>query len=488
MANEPVEVPELPPRPIAHVRIHDDIEQTQGRGCLPFATFFLGTPIVAGTAGWLGGLTAAAIAAGFVILAVIVLNVRNSSFRKRLRQREMQRKERLTPQELAEEKREVEEYDSLSKQRRDALAKQRAAEEDRNKQVAAEVEAAYQAEDAGYAAVVGGDGRGLVRAFVELQGLPWGHRTWLSQEERSIDRAGQALGTEEAILHVAIGQTSGLGFQALVITTRRVCIVGRDSTDWIPRSRISRCSTMPTARGRLLVIESQRGTHRWWELQPKAAGDAIVRTLRRVPGQPEPIVEARGPSAFGAVVVATTAKYLGGDFTGPDARAGSGFAQRLAEGASVKVELTDDHFVVIRDGRKSLARYKITDSRVTVDEATSIGRGVRKGRLAATAAASLVLGPVALVGLAASTAKRVQTSFAMAIDDGQDYGLFALTDSAVGSRIAAAQRGKATRTDLAQSLPPDEAIEQIQRLVELQESGAITSAEFSQLKNSILRE
>ena len=448
------------------------------------------TPVAVTITGWLGD-KRDALAVGLALVAMASVATAWRSLRQASLARTEQRRQRgLSADELAIEEREVTEYRSAvqahMKARLDEVRCNRQAEQERTaldrRDAATEVQrlTGPQRED----------GAELLTAFGRLTGMRWNERTWLKQSEARIDTAGQMLGPAERVVHVAIAQNSKLVTEGIVVTTLRVGVIKGSRTEWVPRSQVQKATTMPSVRGRHVALETTQGNWQWWEVQPKAASHAIVATLK---GQPQRGTSSTDPSVYGHVVLKTTAKYLGGEFIGSQARAASALAPRLSEGDTVKIELTDDDLIVLRRGQSELARYSVRDARLTIDRAATVGRGVRKGRLAATAAASVIFTPVALVGLAASTARRIQDNFALAVDDGADFGLFALSDASVGRRLTAQRRGLTELADEYTSAPPKEdgraapdPIAQLERLVALREAGALTDDEFESLKHEIL--
>lgn len=136
-----------------------------------------------------------------------------------------------------------------------------------------------------------------------------------------------------------------------------------------------------------------------------------------------------------------------------------------------------------------LASYALDDPALSVDTAEKVGRSVRTGPLAATALATIALGPVGLIGLVASTQRRAEQAAVLAVVDGDDYGMFSITKPQLGHRLMAAQAKRLGSPGV--SPPPESSTampdtELLTRLADLHAAGVLTDAEFAAKKKEIL--
>jgi hypothetical protein len=215
-------------------------------------------------------------------------------------------------------------------------------------------------------------------------------------------------------------------------------------------------------------------------VEPAEAGPAIAQDLALSPEQAKHIPRSSSPSRYGPTTAGqTTATFLGGSFIGNQARRGPQPTVSLRDGAMVKITVTDEDTLIITAQDSVVAQFDVGDDSLHVDRATTIGRDLSRGRLAGTAAATLLLGPLGLLNLAAGNPKRVQEAFALAVEDGVDYGAFALDDAAFGRVIG--QRRSNAHAPTAQSpegSPPDlpsesaSIVEKLERLATLKDKGA----------------
>lgn len=519
----------LPARPTAMVARSAPRESNsvQGTGCLAIVLLLV-APIASGLAWWFATPPLAVMVALLLGSSALLLGIASRVRRRQLQHRESRRLERMSPEAKLLEDQEVADYEgAVSLWREQQLASGRfrlasggidtaalVVEQLRVQalpagqpadEAAARRRRELEDEAARLALPKRSDGDELVVAFAGLGGLHKARLMWLETNERVIERAGRELDPMERVLHVATSLTMSADVEAIIVTDMRLGIIRSRGPEWISRTRVQGASTKKTSSGQQLVAETKGGTRRWRQLEPAAAAGVMAATLDR-PCEPLPSGQrpaeatsqtARPAGQYGAAIASTDAKFLGGEFVGNTVRGRSALGRRLDSGRTVKIELTDDDFIVIRTGVVELARYQVNDAGLVIDDVTTVGRGIRKGRLAATVAATLFVAPVAALGAAASTARRVQSNFTLTLDDGADYGVFSVTDAAVGQQLAATQRGKSV-TSASESAPQSqphegslydrasEALGDLERLVALRDSGAIDEMEFLDLKGKLL--
>ena len=332
----------------------------------------------------------------------------------------------------------------------------------------------------------------LVQAFAGLTTLPRGHQNWLSYNGPEIQAAGMQLGLTEDLIYVAVAGRQGSAFVGLVVTDARLGVIGRRGTKWIPRQEIIASSS--NSVDQILEVDTQTRHVRWWEVQPDGAARAIAHYLALSPEQAKHLPRSSSPSRYGPITVGdTTATFLGGSFIGNQARRGPRPTVSLCDGTMVKITVTDEDTVIITAQDNVVARYEADDESLHVDQATTLGRDLSRGRLAGTAAATLLLGPLGLLTLAAGNPKRMQEAFALTVDDGVDYGAFALDDAAFGRRISKRRsNARAPKAQSQEGTPPGvptesvSIVEKLERLATLKDNGAISEEEFAILKASLI--
>lgn len=326
----------------------------------------------------------------------------------------------------------------------------------------------------------------MVRAFAALPKVKKWARDWTVDNSEELQRLGQDLHLGERVLAVAVGQP-GMGFvvEGIVVTTQRVCVVrDRCRGAWIPLAGVSKAQTLPSVRGRFLSLQTSDKTYKWWELQPPGAGAGIARFVKH--GTP-PVMNTHRKS---------TAKFLGGDFRGNLAKA----SPPLGEGSPVIVHSNGTDYLSVESHARSIAEYPLDATSITIDRADRVGLGIRKGRLAGIGAAALILSPLALAALPWAAANRVKIDYVMAIDDGTDKGIFALSDSAFGAWITARRSVCTSQPDdpsgsepydprpsmRGRSTPTSECLHELERLHFLLKEGGISESEYLTLKQAVL--
>lgn len=178
-------------------------------------------------------------------------------------------------------------------------------------------------------------------------------------------------------------------------------------------------------------------------------------------------------------------KYLGGDYVGNLARQRN-LLMPLEVGTEVVIGVSDDGWIDLAER----GRYRLDDPNLLIDSLESLGRTFRSGSLKTTAIATLLLGPVGLLGLPFSTERSILQAMTLAVADGDDYGLFSVANADVGLRIKAAQTKAVTALNGEEPVEPEgqtNALNVLAQLGELHRSGVLTDAEFAAKKDDILK-
>ena len=462
-------------------------------GCLvvvlvaPLA-FLLGWRAVNGAVGVVAGLVVACV--GLLILGAVfrVTSRRETRARDRLEAAMSAQARESEPAVREEHRRALNRWqDSRDERKRINAAVARAAEEGRPERV-------FRAEQ-GRPSLGPGSQR-LEQALAAIPGMTRNQRQWLHYSTERVRAVGAAIRDTEAILAVAVGENDhGYHVEFVVVTDSRAIFVkeGKNS-QWYWLHQLRQAAASDSLHGEYLEVRTPDGRERLWEVRPPQAAAAIADflasggsgALAGIEGTNGEL-QCPAPLVLGASAVSHgTAKFLGGQFVGNEARARSALHLPLRDGTTVDITLMSNDQICIRHLRTLVGVYDLRDESVLVDEATKLGRGIRRGRLSATGVAALLLGPIALVGVPFSTAQRVRSAFAIAIEDAADYGAFAISDSAFGQQVAMRKRGVGSSSPPSQPEPSVSVLEQLERLAALRESQALSEAEFEELKSALL--
>lgn len=318
----------------------------------------------------------------------------------------------------------------------------------------------------------------IAEAYASLGKISRYARYWIMDNSEFLEFLGNSLQHDEVVAAVGVGQTGMAMTRGMVLTTKRICVIGSDP-DWILNSDLINVRSMPSIRGQNLSFrsKSRRKNFSFWEVQPKGFAGQVSWLIKH----PANFATFQRTPTFRK----STAKFLGGDFHGNVLSA----APPLRDGATVKIYSDGASELRIEHAQATIARYPLDYPNLDIDQSQSVGRGIRKGRLAAVAAASLLLTPLALAATPLATARRTRLDYAMAIEDDQNAGIFAITDSGFGAWLAAA-RGKATHAGNSATTNAgvlEKAHADLLTLQNLHSDGLLTDDEYQALRRPIIK-
>ncbi len=276
----------------------------------------------------------------------------------------------------------------------------------------------------------------IAEAYASLGKVSRYARYWIMDNSNFLESLGNSLQHNESVAAVGVGQTGMAMTRGIVLTTKRICVIGSEP-DWLLNSDLTNVRSMSSLRGQNLSFrsKSRRKNFSFWEVQPKGFARQVSWLIE------DPINFA--PFQRTATFRKSTAKFLGGDFRGNVLSA----APPLPDGATVKIHSDGTSELRIEYAQATIAQYPLDYPNLQIDQSQSVGRGIRKGRLAAVAAASLLVTPLALAATPLATARRTRLDYAMAIEDDQNAGVFAISDSGFGAWITAA-RSRVARAEI----------------------------------------
>ena len=400
----------------------------------------------------------------------------------------------LTPEQI---KVEQESVLALNAQRReDYLAEQAAlqaqAEESRNQKAAAEL--AWRSQFAEASGALQPNGTALVDACRRQIPLMPKSGWWLSSMIRQgvIEGVGRQLYESEAVVFVVAGETSGWGDRAIVVTTARLGVLSKKGVLWHHLSEVVSTDFFGvTVDGASLTVKTKNATYKMWDVDPKGVAKQVALALK--PGAPP--LSTFAQESHDNISTRCKARFMGGDFGRGPGRAA------LREGQHVMVFITESDELGVALNGVTVAQFQLSDPDLCIDseDSPTIKRAVRKGPLAATAAATLILGPIGLIGLLASTEKKIKNPVTLVVQGDKNYGIFSLDDSVVGMRIkakveAARPKQPTEMTDRAASLAPAHGpaeagpttVEQLERLASLLDRGLVTQDEYEEMKARLI--
>lgn len=268
--------------------------------------------------------------------------------------------------------------------------------------------------------------------------------TLYESEDVAAAMAGH-VGEDDPVRVLAYGESTGNGWQSLgygvvFATDERVVYWDRTGTDSWALDEVQYASKAMHKGLRLSI--GRRPRKRSLELLRIAA----------VPSRQEVIefLHTKGkrrtttPGSAPVVVAATRLDALGGQFAG-NVREIRGVPSPHVKPGGPNLALTSDDKVQIgvKIGRGwyVTSEYPVDSPALALDHSTTIARAIRGGWLAGTAAATLALGPIGLVGLLKSSRSVTKDTYVLVLADGAEQTAFALHDGGVG-RLVQARRAE----------------------------------------------
>jgi hypothetical protein len=307
---------------------------------------------------------------------------------------------------------------------------------------------------------------------------------------RLADAERQMFADEEiAFLLAAEAQT--MRTNIIIVTTARLCVLKPSGIEWTPLSQVGRAQARTTVVANYceLNIWTESRHYRWPRVEPQIVGFEIARAL----GRGKPPLQPIELGSAGSEQVRARAKYSGGNFIFPET------GVPLQDKVDVTIVLTNDARLQVLSNGAVVASFPADHPGLIIDSTTTVGRSIKGGPLAATAAAALLLTPLALVAAPlAIDKKRVRQHLVMVITDDTRSGLFAFTDESEALRLRAALAARQgnmeplepvdafTDDDDGDSRRTGSVLEELERLANLRDQGMLSEAEFDQLKRKIL--
>jgi hypothetical protein len=209
---------------------------------------------------------------------------------------------------------------------------------------------------------------------------------------------------------------SHIGNRWLIVTTVRIAEIRPSGVRWWNLTDVKSVRENIGALGSgggALTVKFSDETVTWNPVTPRAMSRRIASAI--APDAPSP---APADSAS-QVVAKATVRYLGGSFNRAPRRDG------ITAGDTAELRLLSTGQLHVVKNNVSVESIDVRAGGVSVDRIDNVRRAVKAGPLAATAAATLLLGPLGLIGLTGSTERRDAPEFTLLISEDSHYALFA---------------------------------------------------------------
>lgn len=127
------------------------------------------------------------------------------------------------------------------------------------------------------------DGETLVSRFMSLGAVGPLRRRWLSSAEPLIARAQREFAYGERCLCVAIGENRESVLEGVVLTDRRIGVIGLTDVDWFAREDVWELSSLATStvRGEVLSVYGSAWDLAWSQMRPLGAAYEMGSSLRQ---------------------------------------------------------------------------------------------------------------------------------------------------------------------------------------------------------------
>lgn len=136
----------------------------------------------------------------------------------------------------------------------------------------------------------------LVGAFGALEAIGPLRRRWVSSARPTVNRAQADLADDEHRFVVAIGENKQSALEGIVLTDRRIGVIGSEGCRWHSRDEVwevSGVAVSPVA-GETLSVYGNDWEHVWTQVRPLGAAPGMVQSLRQQLWQKQSRVEPVG--------------------------------------------------------------------------------------------------------------------------------------------------------------------------------------------------